>query len=351
MILLSVVGCGAGHPSTLPSGIQFTGLTSRGHGPAGGVVTQTTDEDALAGSQTSPGEPGAVRERILPIAPRLQWNTGHGYCGETSIQAIGLYYGAWISQQKVREAGGSEILLGVNIDVALHALGFAFSSWDPQSSQTPQFHAFALWMKQHLLTGAPVIFGQYLADGEGDDDYDHIVPASGIKLASAAEPDQYNAHDELVFANNFRRQNFTLAMGRLPTTRASCKKGLDQGGCIPQNTDFGVAIHGFVDQKRVTRPVSLTVDAWDEPNVAAGEAPRRMHATLIASALAKGQSYVLLRFDDARKVPVDGDAAEFLAADFVERIDFTAEGQSWTFHDPTAFGSNEMLYYRIVELP
>jgi hypothetical protein len=26
---------------------------------------------------------------ILDIPPRLQWGDGHGYCGETSLQAIG----------------------------------------------------------------------------------------------------------------------------------------------------------------------------------------------------------------------------------------------------------------------
>ncbi len=29
---------------------------------------------------------------LLDIPPRLQWNNGNGYCGETALQSIGMSY-------------------------------------------------------------------------------------------------------------------------------------------------------------------------------------------------------------------------------------------------------------------
>jgi hypothetical protein len=32
------------------------------------------------------------RTILLDIPPRLQWEHGHGYCGETAIQSFGMYF-------------------------------------------------------------------------------------------------------------------------------------------------------------------------------------------------------------------------------------------------------------------
>jgi hypothetical protein len=29
---------------------------------------------------------------LLDIPPRLQWHNGNGYCGETSVQSIGMFF-------------------------------------------------------------------------------------------------------------------------------------------------------------------------------------------------------------------------------------------------------------------
>lgn len=29
---------------------------------------------------------------LLDIPPRLQWDNGNGYCGETSLQSIGIFF-------------------------------------------------------------------------------------------------------------------------------------------------------------------------------------------------------------------------------------------------------------------
>ncbi|CAF4311410.1 unnamed protein product, partial [Adineta steineri] len=48
---------------------------------------------------------------LLNIPPRLQWANDNGYCGETALQSIGLYYGAWISQKLIRDINKGEYLL------------------------------------------------------------------------------------------------------------------------------------------------------------------------------------------------------------------------------------------------
>jgi hypothetical protein len=40
-------------------------------------------------SIVSMSEVDTEKSVILDIPPRLQWGNGHGYCGETSLQAIG----------------------------------------------------------------------------------------------------------------------------------------------------------------------------------------------------------------------------------------------------------------------
>jgi hypothetical protein len=124
-------------------------------------------------------EPDAGLAVLLDIPPRLQWANGNGYCGETSIQSIGLFYGAWISQAVAREVAGGEVLLGVNAEQALPELRFRIEVWDPDQA-TPQFERYMLWLEGHILAGHPCLIAAFLADS-GDPDYDHIMPATGIE--------------------------------------------------------------------------------------------------------------------------------------------------------------------------
>ena len=40
----------------------------------------------------------------LGVAPRLQWNSNYGYCGETSFISAGMYFGQYTSQWTARSA-------------------------------------------------------------------------------------------------------------------------------------------------------------------------------------------------------------------------------------------------------
>lgn len=75
----------------------------------------TNADTAMSGAAASPSPPSMLSSTTptiptysvqLDMPPRLQWPNNNGYCGETSLQMAGLYYGAWISQYAARAAGG-----------------------------------------------------------------------------------------------------------------------------------------------------------------------------------------------------------------------------------------------------
>jgi hypothetical protein len=271
----------------------------------------------------------------LDIPPRDQWTNGDGYCGETSIQSIGLFYGAWISEQLVRTLAGGELLLGSNETKALDALHFRYSLFANQSAQ-PQFQSFMAWLKSNLLNGVPCIFAAYVTDGNNDPDYDHIMPAVG-----------WDSNDVLVFNDNYG-DRLLRAMSDLSGTRQSCSYDTVHGGCIPAGTDYGVAVTGLADDAHATLPVSISVGQSSEPNVSTGATPSAMNAMVTVRALTPGQSYALLRYDDYTKVPTAATAAQMLTSAYSFRQDFTATSSSWSWADPNSFPSNGATYYRCV---
>jgi hypothetical protein len=279
----------------------------------------------------------------LDIPSRQQWPNAGGYCGETSIQSIGLFFGAWISEEVVRSVAGGELLLGSNDTQALSTLHFSYSEWNNQAAQ-PQFQSFMAWLKGNLAKGIPCIFAAYVTDGNNDPDYDHIMPAIGVQYDN---PLGYDPNDVLVFNDNFGGR-LARPAGGLAGTRASCALDTVHGGCIPLSVDYGVAVTGMVDLAHATLPVSITVAGSSEPNVSLGQAASAMNATVTVSGLTPGASYALLRYDDFTRVPTDGTAAQFLASPYSHRQDFTASSPQWVFVDPSSFPSDGATYYRCV---
>jgi hypothetical protein len=88
-----------------------------------------------------------------------------GYCGETSIQSAGLFFGNWISSERVRYAGGNaEVLVDVNAHTAATALKFTIARWN-SGAKKPQNAAFVAWVKSQLAAGYPVVGAVYSAQG------------------------------------------------------------------------------------------------------------------------------------------------------------------------------------------
>ena len=309
----------------------------------GGSGDGSAPSDGSSGGSGLGSGSGSGPSAQLDIPPRQQWENDSGYCGETSIQAIGLYYGAWISQQVARRAAGGELLIGVNDESALRALHLAHTTWD-SDAPSPQFESFVAWVKSHLEQRVPVVYAIYLTDGVDDPDYDHIVPATGIAATAASG---YAAADTLISSDNFGHR-IERSVGGLAGTRSSCKSSSTQGGCVPRDVDYGFAITGITDARSATLPVRITVPVDHEPNVSVGEPAVPMTASVSVSALQAGHNYALLRYDDYTKVPTDATAADFLASSYSHRVDFTADGTQWTYADPVSFPSSGATYYRCV---
>jgi hypothetical protein len=282
--------------------------------------------------------------RQLDIMPRQQMDPAGGYTAETSIQTLGLYYGAYVSQNMIRTLATAPVVLGGNATTILDTFHFNHEVWDT-TKPAPQAAAFLAWTKAQIESGVPVMYGVYASDAAAPAmTYDNVLPAIAI---SATTPAVFDGSDTLTSSDNDGGKVLRTT-GTLPTDRAGCQKAGDQGGCVPVGVDYAVALLGITDAKKVTLPVNVKIDVDPEPNEAAGDAAVPVNATVVATGLTVGHSYSLLRYDDYTKVPTTGTAANMLASPYTQRYDFVASDVIYTFQDPITFQSDSATYYRCV---
>ena len=169
------------------------------------------------------------------------------------MQSVGLLFGTYLSQERVRTVlpgTTSTLVLGDNLEAAMVALAFNISSFPFATASQPQASAFVNWTRQALAGGAPVIAGMYLAQQNGDSDYDVIVPVVGVNGTVLWYNDLYG---------NATR---TLALPGDERSRGNCVLGPSQqpfAYCLPLKVDYGVAVAGVNDPRKELLPVSLTV--------------------------------------------------------------------------------------------
>jgi len=185
-----------------------TAVTSETREPTSELDTTSEGLTATAASEVIQAKanvlPSAHRlhngppKRLLDIPARHMWGwsppapkTAVGYCGEMSVQTVGLYYGNYISQDAARHTNGgpskhhSLLLAGhhekdshpSSVSHALKVLNFNYSIWNDYHPQ-PQHSAFIEWARGAINVGEPVIFGVFMTIHH-DKDYDHIVPMVG----------------------------------------------------------------------------------------------------------------------------------------------------------------------------
>jgi hypothetical protein len=157
---------------------------------------------------------------------------------------LGLYYGAWISQKLIHDINKGEYLLQpistTDHRVPVHTLKllhFKYDEWDWINSSRPQFRNFCYWMKQSILRKHPVIVGIFLPDMECED-YDHIVPAVGIKYKTE---DKYDRDDELIYYDLYDKKKIEKKMTEeeFGSTRETIDEKEDaDDGCIPLDVSF-----------------------------------------------------------------------------------------------------------------
>jgi len=280
--------------------------------------------------------------QVLDIPPRLQWDEKNGYCGECSVQQIALYYGGYLSQFKIREIFDptqKRDLWIENNGPVIKALRLKSEQWNYNQAQ-PQYKKFLVWMKQHIHLGHPVIMGVFYWDPEEPEPtYDHIVPAIGV---TSKDFSKYLPEDTLTFNDDYTFRHFTRRFSAMADTRSMEENGDRYEFCIPKLVDYGCAVIGIRDDDKVTRPVQVKVNRWDEPNPWQGKPPVTLQATVTVRSLVPGRSYILLRYNDYRKVP----AKDFLTSAYAASWRLTATGKTASFND--SFKSNGVAIYRCV---
>lgn len=292
-----------------------------------------------------PPAPTQDGSRTLDIQPREQMDPAGGYTVETSIQTVALYYGAYISQNLIRTTAAAPVMLGGNAPTILDTFHLAHEAWDITRPQ-PQAAAFLGWTKAQIETGVPVIYGVFASDAAAPaTTYDNAMPAIAI---SAQTPSVFDGADTLVSSDNDGGK-VQRTTGTLSADRGGCQKTGAEGGCVPVSVDYGIAMLGIADAKKVTLPVSVQVDVDPEPNEAGGDAAVPVNAQITARGLTAGKPYSLLRYDDYTKVPTNATAADMLASNtYAHRTDFVASDTMYTLRDPNTFQSDGAVYYRCV---
>ena len=103
---------------------------------------------AVPAVAVAPQAPAPRYSYDLGIAPRLQWNSNYGYCGETSFISAGMYFGQHTSQWTARNAASpdvpraekeSSLLIGVNDMDAAEAMRLQSVEFDSESQQSIRF--------------------------------------------------------------------------------------------------------------------------------------------------------------------------------------------------------------------
>ena len=113
----------------------------------------------------------------------------------------------------------------------LTTLHFTYEEWDWENTCKPQFYDYCRWIKKSILRGHPVMFAAYLLY-LNDDDYDHIMPAVGIRFRCR---NVYDPDDVLIYYNFFDEKQIERKMNKndLAATRKTCQRHCGEGGCLP----------------------------------------------------------------------------------------------------------------------
>ena len=298
-----------------------------------------------------------MEDFLLDIPPRFMWGWGpnvSGYCGSMTIQSIAIYYGSYVSQDRVRGLSGGhdgkhEVMLGrggccAAIDM-MSKLSLNASQWSYWSASRPQSKAFLSWMRQAVKQQEPVAFGVFMQT-ETNEGFDHIVPLVGFERDGGT----------LVFNDLHSRVALRKQLPGFVATRAACRRALPWSErfayCLPSDVNYGIRVHGNSDSEGALYPARLIMDEWTEPDYSAedskGESPKLLGATLHTRGLTPGRKYSVLVFDDWTRVPKRAFSSNQTGG-LVSRVDFVATRADGTHQRRVSFMSDSTTFYRVVD--
>ena len=306
------------------------------------------------------------------IPPRLQWNENYGYCGEVSLISAGLYYGQYISQYEARTLASpnipqndpnSQLLFGRNATIAASQMHLNTISWNGKNST-----GFLAWVKQNVVKGFPVAIGVYTNENlfytdtdpdAGDDEYDHIVPVTGIHSNHPLNDGTYYSDDILYFNDNGLWAPshkpvylFEYSFGAFQANREQANSPTGSIYSLSNATaNYGMAITGVMDLNGDTLPVRLDTNVNFEepkivPNTSEKPAPMPITLTVTVSNLQPGVLYNLYGYNNMTQVPHSGFNAN--AAKAFKKWQFKAVTGT-TYHLTEDIQSDEVAVYRAVK--
>jgi hypothetical protein len=287
---------------------------------------------------------------MLNTPPRFMWGWGpglSGYCGETSFQTNGIFWGSWISSEYVRTAdGGSELLIAVNDVTAAKNLKMTYESWN-YNAKNPQAPNFIAWLRGHINNGHLVAIGVFEKLPSGDEDYDHIVPVVGYQYDSST-----GATNGIYINDLYMSTPRFISASAGVTSRKGCSQSSAPSQpynyCIPSSVDYGIAFTGIQDTKKETYRMTLQMPSWTEPDWGKEDKVNAKPVSFTISAsvqgLTVGSDYTILRFDSYSTLPTSG----FINGPFTKQFNFTATAATMNFTNFDSFMSNSTIFYRTV---
>jgi len=319
--------------------------------------------------------PPSKFSQVIPIRPRMQWNTNGGFCGALSVQVMAMSYGAWISQDLIRKANRGGPCFGHtslakngtsgeegcevgpdNYAVTARGLKLAFDVWDYRQP-APQASAWKRWMKSHLAKGEPVMwvpmekgnshtpYGPRSCPGGGH--FDHHEPIIGIGSNHDLSDATVYDDDWIVHFSDYDLQPCYRKINSLDddfnmegNCGAARKDKRQMFPCFFRDVTYGMSITGL-QLKVPSLRVFLDVDTPYEPNVRLSESPTILHGTVRVQGLRPGLRYALYRFNGTAALPESSNFEGF----YERKIPFVAEGETWTYEDPQSFLSSAAVYY------
>jgi hypothetical protein len=163
----------------------------------------------------------------------------------------GLYNGAWISQQLVRDVNHGEYLIhyltpeddrqrrpqggggGGDPLATLTTLKFSYIAWDYQNASQPQFPAYCLWIKRCLLQGFPIMFRTKFDEFFAG----HIMPITRIDYSNE---NTYDERDTVYYYSLFTREIIKQPVGELGSDPGAPPFSCNWG-CIPLDVSIRFA--------------------------------------------------------------------------------------------------------------
>eukprot|EP00912_Choanoflagellata_sp_UC4_P002513 UC4_evm3s1590 len=308
-------------------------------------------------------KPHKKHERFqVAYSPRIQWNDAGGYCGSLAIQNVALGKGVWLSQQQVRDhakpgGGHDEEILATNVDGALSSLKFAWEQFDYKTEPTPQANAYLGWLKKQLLAGSSVFWmimlegGKYpVYPGLPYGFYSHVEPVFGVMTDH--DPTDHQWYDDDIIAHGTDAAPYTrfdsLVAGVDKGNRSECEGQYLGYPCVYKKYGFGFAILGPNDNRSDGRPVALSINRHDEPDLRKGQKPVSLYGSLLATELIPDSNPSCILSMDLTHTSIEIQAYDYTMLD-AKIHHFKASSTTYAFEDEVPFLSSSATYYRVTD--